>query len=82
MAERKLLTAESGAPVEDNQNSKTAGPAAPVLMRDHHLIEKLARLAREKIPERIVHARGSAGSVRDPRGFAVKFNTEEGKWDN
>ncbi len=121
----RVLTTESGAPVADNQNSQTAGPTGPVLLQDQHLLEKLARFNRERIPERIVHAVGSgahgsfevtnpdvarwtrmkmfsevgkrtelfarfstvAGSkgapdcVRDPRGFAVKFYTEEGNWD-
>jgi catalase len=124
MAERKILTTESGAPVPDNQNSQTAGPNGPVLMQDHHLIEKLARFERERIPERVVHAKGSgafgyfevtrdltrytkarflakvgkrtevfvrfstvagekgsADTVRDPRGFAVKFYTEDGNYD-
>jgi len=124
MPERRILTTESGAPVADNQNSQTAGTSGPVLLQDQHLIEKLARFNRERIPERIVHARGSgahghfevtadasrftrarflspvgkrtevfvrfstvAGSkgapeaVRDPRGFAVKFYTEDGNYD-
>jgi catalase len=124
MSDRPILTTESGAPVPNNQQSETAGPGGPVLMQDHHLIEKLARVAREKIPERIVHARGSAAygvfevtkdvtrwtkakflnqvgkktevflrfstvalelgspdTVRDPRGFAVKFYTEDGNYD-
>jgi len=121
----RSLTTESGASVADNQHSQTAGPGGPVLLQDQHLIEKLARFNRERIPERIVHAvgsgahgsfevtnpvvprwtrmkmferagkrtpvfvrfstvagaRGAADSVRDPRGFAVKFYTEEGNWD-
>ena len=124
MPARRVLTTESGAPVADNQNSQTAGPDGPVLLQDQHLIEKLAQFNRERIPERIVHARGSgahghfevtadvsrwtrarflsevgkttevfvrfstvAGSrgapeaVRDPRGFAVKFYTEDGNYD-
>lgn len=124
MDKRNLLTTESGAPVADNQNSQTAGPSGPVLMQDHHLIEKLARFERERIPERVVHAKGSgaygylqvtadvtqwtraaflreigkrtevfvrfstvagekgsADTVRDPRGFAIKFYTEEGNYD-
>jgi catalase len=119
------LRAESGAPIADNQNSQTAGPRGPVLLQDQHLLEKLARFNRERIPERVVHAVGSgahgrfevtnpdvarwtrmrmfaalgkrtpvfarfstvAGSkgapdaVRDPRGFAIKFYTEDGNWD-
>ncbi len=124
MADRKKLTTESGAPVADNQHSQTAGPGGPVLLQDQHLIEKLARFDRERIPERVVHAkgsgayghfevtqdvtpytrarflgevgkrtevfvrfstvageRGSADTVRDPRGFAVKFYTEDGNYD-
>jgi catalase len=112
------------APVGDNQNSKTAGPAGGILLEDSHLLEKLARFDRERIPERVVHPRGvgahgvfqsygnfsdvtranvlseagketevfarfssvihSKGSpetLRDPRGFAVKFYSEEGNWD-
>ena len=124
MTDRPTLTTESGAPVADNQRSQTAGPAGPVLLQDQHLIEKLARFNRERIPERIVHARGSGAygtfevtadvsrwtrarflgsagkqtevfvrfstvaggrgapeAVRDPRGFAVKFYTEDGNYD-
>ncbi|MET8680566.1 catalase [Streptomyces sp. NPDC004647] len=118
------LTTESGAPVADNQNSETAGAGGPVLVQDQLLLEKLAHFNRERIPERIVHARGagaygtftvtadvseytranflsevgkqtetflrfstvagnlgSADAVRDPRGFALKFYTEEGNYD-
>ncbi len=120
----KILTTASGAPVADNQNSRTAGPRGPLLLDDFHLIEKLAHFNRENIPERRVHAkgsgaygtftvskditqytraklfesvgkqtpiflrlstvggsRGSADTDRDPRGFALKFYTEEGNWD-
>jgi catalase len=121
----KTLRTEAGAPVADNQNSQTAGPGGPILLQDQHLIEKLARFNRERIPERVVHAvgsgaygtfvvtnpdvpqwtrmkmferagketevftrfstvagsKGAADSVRDPRGFALKFYTEEGNWD-
>ena len=59
MPDRRTLTTESGAPVADNQNSQTAGPGGPVLLQDQHLVEKLARFNRERIPERVVHARGS-----------------------
>jgi len=59
MPDRRILTTESGAPVADNQNSQTAGPDGPVLLQDQHLVEKLARFNRERIPERVVHARGS-----------------------
>ncbi|AZI57547.1 catalase [Nakamurella antarctica] len=123
MTDARLTTA-AGTPVADNQNSQTAGPNGPILLQDHHLIEKLAHFNRERIPERIVHAVGSgmhgefvvthdvtqytraaflseigkttevfarfstvAGSqgapdtARDPRGFSVKFYTEEGNYD-
>ena len=53
------LTTGSGRPVEDNQNSLSAGPRGPLLMQDFHLLEKLARQNRERIPERTVHAKGS-----------------------
>ncbi len=124
MPARPILTTNFGQPVADNQNSLTAGPRGPVLMQDIHLVEKLAHFNRERIPERVVHAKGSgaygtfrvtqditrfsrakvfegvgketpvflrfstvggelgsADTVRDPRGFAVKFYTEEGNWD-
>jgi catalase len=54
------ITTSSGAPIADNQNSLTAGPLGPVLMQDFHLLEKLAHQNRERIPERTVHAKGSA----------------------
>ncbi|WNI17908.1 catalase [Actinacidiphila sp. ITFR-21] len=118
------LTTESGAPVADNQNSETAGLGGPVLVQSQHLLEKLAHFNRERIPERVVHARGagaygtftlthdvsrwtraaflsevgkqtemflrlstvagnlgSADAVRDPRGFALEFSTEDGNYD-
>ncbi|MFD4019956.1 catalase [Streptomyces sindenensis] len=121
---KRVLTTESGAPVADNQNSATAGAGGPILLQDQHLLEKLARFNRERIPERVVHARGSgaygyfevtddvtgftradflsavgkrtetflrfstvadslggADAVRDPRGFALKFYTDEGNYD-
>lgn len=59
MAERPTLTTSAGNPVADNQNSITAGPRGPVLMQDYHLMEKLAHFNRERIPERVVHAKGS-----------------------
>ncbi len=52
------LTTTAGAPVANNQNSETAGPRGPVLMQDYHLLEKLAHQNRERIPERVVHAKG------------------------
>ena len=54
-----VLTRDNGAPVGDNQNSQVAGSSGPVLLQDTQLIEKLARFDRERIPERVVHARGT-----------------------
>ena len=53
------LTTTAGAPIADNQNSLTAGPRGPVLLQDYQLLEKLAHQNRERIPERVVHAKGS-----------------------
>ena len=124
MSDKKKLTTAFGIPVGDDQNSMTAGSRGPVLMQDAHLLEKLAHFDRERIPERVVHAKGagaggyfevtsdvtkftkakflskigkrtevfvrfstvggekgSADAARDPRGFAVKFYTEDGNYD-
>ncbi len=54
------LTTASGAPVVDNQNTQTAGPRGPVLLQDIWFLEKLAHFDREVIPERRMHAKGSA----------------------
>lgn len=53
------MTTAAGVPVGDNQNSLSAGPRGPVLMQDLLLIEKMAHFNRERIPERVVHAKGS-----------------------
>ena len=58
MTDRKTMTTSAGAPIADNQNSMTAGERGPVLMQDWQLIEKLAHQNRERIPERVVHAKG------------------------
>src|ERR1700704_6893904 len=60
MAKRPTLTTTGGMPVSDNQNSIPAGPRGPGLMQDFLLLEKLAHQKRERIPERTVHAKGSA----------------------
>lgn len=118
------LTTAAGAPIGDNQNSMTAGSRGPVLIQDVALLEKLAHFNRERVPERVVHAKGagahgyfevtndlsqytkadflsevgkktdlfarfstvagesgSSDTLRDPRGFAIKFYTEEGNYD-
>ena len=56
---RPVMTTTAGAPIADNQNSITAGKRGPVLMQDYQLLEKLAHQNRERIPERVVHAKGS-----------------------
>ena len=58
-AQGNPLTRDNGAVVGDNQNSQTAGASGPVLLQDVHLIQKLQRFDRERIPERVVHARGT-----------------------
>ncbi|WP_338771735.1 catalase [Massilia sp. METH4] len=55
----QTLTKDNGAPVGDNQNSQTAGPGGPTLLQDVHLVQKLQRFDRERIPERVVHATGT-----------------------
>jgi catalase len=124
MSEIKKMTTDAGRPVGDNQNSLTVGSRGPVVFEDFLLFEKMAHFNRERIPERVVHAKGSgayghfvctnpltqyttakllssagkktptflrfstvggekgsADTERDPRGFALKFYTEEGNWD-
>jgi len=58
MSIKPQLTTSAGAPVADNQNSLSAGPRGPLLLQDYQLIEKLAHQNRERIPERVVHAKG------------------------
>ncbi|HEY6541533.1 MAG TPA: catalase [Ktedonobacteraceae bacterium] len=117
-------TDDAGIPVASDEYSLSVGPNGPLLLQDHYLIEKMAQFNRERVPERVVHARGSgafgyfevtedvthwtraaflntvgkrtpllvrfstvagelgsADTVRDPRGFAIKFYTEEGNYD-
>ncbi|MER7702658.1 catalase [Kitasatospora sp. NPDC097605] len=118
-----FLTTAQGARLPDSDHSLKAGPRGPVLLQDHHLREKITHFDHERIPERVVHARGaaahgvfrgygtaagvckaaflaegvetpvfvrfstvlgsrgSADTVRDTRGFATKFYTEEGVFD-
>lgn len=56
---QKTMTTTAGNPISDNQNSLTVGERGPVLLQDYQLIEKLAHQNRERIPERVVHAKGS-----------------------
>ena len=57
--QKTTITTSSGSPIDDNQNSMTAGPRGPILAQDFHLLDKLAHFARERIPERVVHAKGA-----------------------
>lgn len=59
MKDKKKLTTASGRPYYENEDSMTAGPRGPVMLQDYYLHEKLAHFNRERIPERIVHAKGS-----------------------
>lgn len=119
----RFLTTAQGARVPDTDHSLKAGPRGPILLQDHHLREKITHFDHERIPERVVHARGaaahgvfvangaaagvskagflasgtetpvfvrfstvlgsrgSADTVRDTRGFATKFYTDEGTYD-
>ncbi|MFG3436794.1 catalase [Nonomuraea sp. NPDC047897] len=127
--DRPTLTTRQGHPVHDNQNQRTVGARGPSTLENYHFLEKISHFDRERIPERVVHARGvttfgyfeaygklgdepisrftraklfqeagkrtdvavrfstviggrdSAETARDPRGFAVKFYTEDGNWD-
>ncbi len=124
MSEEKKLTTASGKPYTEFENSQTVGPRGPILLQDFLLHEDMAHFNRERIPERVVHAKGtgafgtltithditkytkakifaqigkktkmfirfstvggekgSADTERDPRGFAMKFYTEDGNWD-
>jgi catalase len=60
LASGKVLTTNQGAPVDNNAESLTVGQRGPVLLEDYHLLEKIAHFDRERIPERVVHARGAA----------------------
>src|SRR6202163_4188650 len=70
--EGQLLTTDQGLRVNDDQNSLKAGPRGPSLLEDFILREKITHFDHERIPERIVHARGSAahGVFRAYKSFA------------
>ena len=125
----QTLTTRQGHPVSDNQNIRTVGNRGPATLENYQFLEKISHFDRERIPERVVHARGAGAhgvfeaygtvgnepiakytraklfqqkgkqtpvfvrfstvghgghspeTLRDPRGFAVKFYTEDGNWD-
>ncbi len=62
------MTDSFGKPVEDDQNSMTAGRNGPTLAQEVHLIEKLAHFDRERIPERVVHVKGAGAHVKGGTG--------------
>ena len=126
---RRTLTNRQGHPVSNNQSQRTVGARGPATLENYQFLEKISHFDRERIPERVVHARGtvahgyfeaygkignepaskytrakllqekgkrtplsirfstvaggrdSSEVARDPRGFAVKFRTDEGNWD-
>jgi catalase len=123
------LTTRQGHPIHDNQNTRSIGDRGPLVLEDYQFLEKIGHFDRERIPERVVHARGAGAhgvftaygqvgdepiakytraklfqqagketpvfvrfstvvhgghspeTLRDPRGFAIKFYTEDGNWD-
>ena len=56
----KQMTTDAGRPIGDNQNSITVGDRGPIVFEDYLLFEKMAHFNRERVPERVVHAKGSA----------------------
>ncbi len=120
----EATTTGSGIPAESDEYSLTVGPGGPTALHDHYVVQKMQHFNRERVPERVVHAKGSgahgyfevtedvtwftrahflgevgrrtpmfarfstvageqgyADTVRDPRGFALKFYTDEGNFD-
>ena len=63
MTDREQLTTGAGQPVVDNQNSITVGERGLLSIEDFHLIEKNANFIRERVPERVVHAKGAGASA-------------------
>jgi len=77
---KKIMTTDAGRPVGDNQNSLTVGPRGPVVFEDFLLFEKMAHFNRERIPERVVHAKGSGRSRAFrlyPTPEITKYTTSE-----
>ena len=77
VSREKVYTTGFGAPVDDDQNSKTAGSPGPVPMQDAHLLRKLGHFNRERIPERVVHAKGAgAHGYFEVTGDVIGYNAE------
>ncbi|MGI8334952.1 catalase [Actinomadura scrupuli] len=123
MTERPPTTTDAGITAPSDEFSQSVGPNGPLLLQDHYVIQKMAQFNRERVPERVVHAKGggahgfleitedvsqftkaklfqkgartemfarfssvagelgSPDTQRDPRGFALKFYTEDGNYD-
>jgi catalase len=123
MTDRPVTTTGAGIPAPSDHDSLSVGPNGPLLLQDHYLIQKMAQFNRERVPERVVHAKGGGAfgfleitedvgqftkaklfqkgartellarfssvagelgfpdTIRDPRGFALKFYTEDGNYD-
>ena len=123
--DRRRTTTDSGIPAASDEHSLTVGPAGPIVLHDHYVVQKMQHFNRERVPERVVHAKGGGAhgffevterrhassrrprsssqvgkrtdmfarfstvageqgfpdTVRDPRGFALKFYTEDGNFD-
>src|ERR671921_1721327 len=122
--QRKVTTTDAGIPAASDDHSLTVGPTGPTVLHDAYVVQKMQHFNRERVPERVVHAKGSgahgffevtadvtqwtnaaflsevgkrtpvfvrfstvagelgaADTQRDPRGFAMKFYTEEGNYD-
>src|SRR5918999_726985 len=122
--QRKVTTTDAGIPAASDDHSLTVGPTGPTVLHDAYVVQKMQQFNRERVPERVVHAKGSGAfgffevtedvtqwtsaaflsrvgkrtpmfarfstvagelgspdTVRDPRGFALKFYTEEGNYD-
>ena len=54
-----VTTTDAGIPASSDHHSQTVGPDGPILMQDHYVIQKMAHFNRERVPERVVHAKGS-----------------------
>jgi catalase len=123
MSDRPRTTTDAGIGAASDNDSQSVGPNGPLLLQDHYLIQKMAQFNRERVPERVVHAKGGGAygtmeitedvgqytkaglfqkgaktdlllrfstvagelgfpdTVRDPRGFALKFYTDQGNYD-
>src|SRR4030088_1868216 len=89
-AEPPVTTTDAGIPAASDEHSLTVGPSGPILLQDHYLIQKMQAFNRGQVGKRtrvlarfstVAGEQGYADTDRDPRGFALKFYTEEGNYD-